>query len=205
MSINVHQTTGMRTAGKRDFLMLRDVNGNAAWAPSQRAFTLVELLIATSISVFVLGTVMVSFVVMGRCFNAVGNYADMDKQSRNALDVMARDIRQTGALTNWTSTNLSFTNMDGGLLSYTYKTNSRVLFYTNGSTGQSGALLKDCTALTFSIFQRTPTNGCMAFYTASNAQSAKGILMSFTCVRTNYATLTDSEAIETASIIMRNQ
>jgi Tfp pilus assembly protein PilW len=200
MSIDRHRMTGPRSASSP-----RGIRGSAAWARSQRAFTLVELMIAASISVFILGTVMVSFVVMGRCFNAVGNYADLDRQSRNALDVMARDIRQTGALTNWSTTNLSFTNMDGHLLSYTYQTNIGVLSYTNASTGQSNVLLTNCTALTFSIFQRTPTNGCMTFYAASNAQSAKGVLMSFTCVRTNYATLTDSEAVETASIIMRNQ
>src|SRR5277367_4994027 len=74
---------------------------------SRRAFTLVELMVATSIGVFVLATVMVSFVVMSRSFNAIGNYADLDRQSRNTLEVMARDIRQTGGLTNWTSTNLA--------------------------------------------------------------------------------------------------
>jgi Tfp pilus assembly protein PilW len=171
---------------------------------SQRAFTLVELLVATSVSVFVLGTLMVSFVVMSRTFNAIGNYADLDRQSRNALDVMARDIRQTGGLTNWTSTNLAFTNLNGTVLSYSYITHSNLLTYTNGSTGQSGVLLSNCTSLTFNIFQRTPTNGPISFYSASNAISAKGILMNFTCLRTNYLGLTDSENVETASIVMRN-
>jgi Tfp pilus assembly protein PilW len=171
---------------------------------SRRAFTLVELMVASTISVFVLGTVMVSFVVMSRCFNAIGNYADLDRQSRNTLDIMSRDIRQTGHLTNWTSTSLSFTNVDGGVLRYTYLTNSALLTYTNGSTRQSGVLLSNCTALTFSIFQRTPTNGAICFYTASNAVSAKGILVTFTCLRTNYLGLTDSETVQTASIVMRN-
>jgi Tfp pilus assembly protein PilW len=171
---------------------------------SRRAFTLVELMVATSISVFVLATVMVSFVVMSRSFNAIGNYADLDKQSRNTLDVMARDIRQTGGLTNWTSTNLAFTNLDGNALVYSYNTNSGVLTFTNGSTGQAGVLLSNCTALTFSIFQRTPTNGPVSFCAASNAISAKGITMSFTCMRTNYLGLMDSESSQSASIVMRN-
>jgi Tfp pilus assembly protein PilW len=171
---------------------------------SQRAFSLVEILVATGIGVFVMATVMVSFVAMSRCFNAIGNYADLDRQSRNTLDVMARDIRQTGGLTNWTSTNLTFTNIDGSILSYTYSTNSGLLTYTNSSTHQSSILLSNCTSLSFSIFQRTPTNGPVCFYTASNAFSAKGILMSFTCLRTNYLGLTDSESVETASVVMRN-
>jgi hypothetical protein len=171
---------------------------------SLRAFTLVEILVATSISVFVLATMMVAFVVLSRSFNAIGNYADLDRQSRNTLEVMVRDIRQTGGLTNWTSTSLSFTNLDGNLLSYSYSTNSRLLSYTNGSTGESSVLLSNCISLSFSIFQRTPTNGPICFYSASNAISAKGIMMSFTCLRTNYLGLTDSEFIESASIVMRN-
>jgi len=170
----------------------------------QQAFTLMELLIAATISVFLLGTIIVSFVVMSRSFNALANYTDLDKQSRNTFDLMARDIRQTGHLTNWTSTNLAFTNLDGGVLSYTYQASAKILTYTNGSLGQSGVLLSNCTSLTFSIFQRTPTNGSFSFYTASNAVSAKGILINFSCLRTNYLGLTDSEATETATIVMRN-
>ncbi len=171
---------------------------------AEQAFTLVELLVASSISAILLTTVMVSFVVMSRTFNAIGNYSDLDRQSRYALDVMGRDIRQTGGLTNWTTTNLTFTNIDGSMLKYTYNTNSRLLKYTNSGTGQSSTLLSNCTALTFTIFQRTPTNGPVCFYTASNAISAKGILMSFTCLRTNYLGLTDSESVETASMVIRN-
>jgi len=161
-------------------------------------------MVAAGIGAFVLATVMVSFVVISRSFDALGNYTDLDRQSRNTLDVMARDIRQTGALTNWTSTSLCFTNLDGRALNYSYDTNAQLLSYTNGSTGQSSVLLSNCASLTFSIFQRTPTTGPVSFYAASNAYSAKGILMRFTCLRTNYLGLTDSESSQSASIVMRN-
>lgn len=173
-------------------------------ARRQRGFTLVETMVSTGISVFVMGTMMISFVIINRAFNAMGNYADLDKQSRNTLSLMARDIRQAGALTNWTTNGLWFTNQDGGFLTYTYSTNGNILSYTNSSTSMGGTLLSNCTAITFTLFQRTPTNGTMSFVTASNAASAKGILMTFTCMRTNYLNLTDSETIETASIVMRN-
>jgi Tfp pilus assembly protein PilW len=191
-------------AGKPGALPRRRLAGGGKPPRSQRAFTLAEVMIAASISVFVLGTVMVSFVVISRSFYALGNYVDLDAQSRNTLDVMARDIRQTGHLTNWTSTNLAFTNLDGNVLSYSYQTDSGLLTYTNGSTAQSAVLLSNLTSLTFSIFQRTPTNGPICFYAASDAASAKGILMSYTCLRTNYPGLTDCQAVETATIVMRN-
>jgi prepilin-type N-terminal cleavage/methylation domain-containing protein len=172
-----------------------------AW---ERGFTLVEMMVATSISVFALTTVMVSFVFMSRAFNAIGAYTDLDNQSRYTLDVMSHDIRQAGHLTNWTSTGLWFTNLDGNILEYSFNTNTGVLTYTNGTTGNYGILLSNCVSLSFSIFQRTPTNGPVSFYAAGNAVSAKGILMTFGCLRTNYAGITTSETIETASIVMRN-
>jgi Tfp pilus assembly protein PilW len=169
----------------------------------QRAFTLAEVMMASGIAVFVLASLMVSFLAISNSFDATGAYADMGNQSRNTLDIMSRDIRNAGHLTNWTSTNLQFTNLDGGVLSYVYQPNG-VLTYTNGSTGNSGVLLSNCTSLTFSLFQRTPTNGPMCFYTSSNAASAKGIRMSFTCMKTNYQGVTSSEASESATIVMRN-
>lgn len=170
----------------------------------RRAFTLVELIVASGISIFVLTTLMVSFVAISNSFDTIGKYSDLAKQSRKALDLMSQDIRQAASLTNWTASTLAFTNVDGSLLTYSYQTNTGLLRYTNVSAGRSGVLLSNCTSLAFSLFQRTPTNGPMSFYTASNASSAKGVQMSFTCANTNYQGTKTIETGETTTIIMRN-
>jgi len=170
----------------------------------QRGFSLLDMMISTGAGAILMATVMTSFVVLFRAFDAVGNYEDLDRHCRLTLDYMGRDIRQAGALTNWSSGGLWFTNLDGTPLNYTYNSGNLTLSYTNGHTGLYGTLLTNCTYLQFSLFQRRPTNGTMNFYVASNAASAKVIEINFTCVRTNYTTVTDSETIQTAKFVMRN-
>ena len=171
---------------------------------AQGGFSLVDMLVATGAAGFLIATVMTSFVVLWRAFNALGNYAQLSRTSRVALDCMARDIRQAGGLTNWSGEGLWFTNLDGSPLTYLYNSTNGTLSYTNGATGQYGVLLTNCAYLQFSLFQRRPTNGTMNFYAASNATSAKVIEVNFTCTRTNYPSLTDCEGGQTAKIVMRN-
>ena len=95
---------------------------------------------------------------MGRTLNAIGNYNVLDAQSRYALDVMSRDIRQTGGLTNFTSTSLACTNTDGSPAGLSYNTNTCQFMHlpSNYPPGATGILLKACTSLNFAMFQRLP-------------------------------------------------
>jgi len=137
------------------------------------------------------------------------DYEELDRQSRNALDLMCQDIRQCGGLTNFTTTSLSFTNQDGSQLRYAWD-GSSYLTYTNASTNlagcpRGGTLLKGCGFLKFSIFQRNPISATtMTFTPATNAVLTKVVVMDWICRRTNYLTLTDSESVQTAKVVMRN-
>jgi Tfp pilus assembly protein PilW len=170
------------------------------------AFTLMEMLIATALGTLVLASMGSVFVLMNRGLDAVGNYEELDRQSRNALDTMSRDIRQAACLTNFTTTSLTFTNQDGTLLNYTWD-GTNYLTYTNGSVGQGGVLLKGCISLNFNIYLHNPSNGTtMTFYPAgqSNCTQAKVIVINWICKRTNFITLTDSESVQTAKVVLRN-
>jgi hypothetical protein len=171
---------------------------------SRGGFSLLELMVATGVGVFLLAGAMMSFTVFSRAITAAGVYADLDRQSRNTLDIMERDIRQAAALTNWSTNGLWFTNTDGSPLTYTFNSSSGTFSFTNGATGLSAVLLSNCTAFGVSLFQDQPTNGAMVFYPTLTAQTARGVIVSFDCVRTNYAGVTDSENFQTARIVMRN-
>src|SRR2546425_187848 len=69
-------------------------------------FTLVELLIAIGISgiIFVALGMMIFF--SGRSYAALANYVDLDSRSRQALDLMSKDIRQVNGVTGSGTTNL---------------------------------------------------------------------------------------------------
>lgn len=177
----------------------------------RRGWTLMEMMISVGVGAVLLASVGAAYVFMGRTLDATMNYEELDRQSRNALDTMSIDIRQCGGLTNYTTNSLSFTNQDGTLLKYTWDT-TNTLSYTNASTTlpgcpRGGTLLKGCNYLKFSIFQRTPSNNTtMTFWPApsTNPALAKVVVMDWICRRTNYTTLTDSESVQTAKVVMRN-
>ncbi len=146
---------------------------------------------------------------MNRTLNGTINYEEMDRQSRHALDLMSTDIRQCGGLTNYTTNSLYFTNLDGSQLNYAWDT-TNYLTYTNASTTlagcpRGGILLKGCSFLNFSVFQRNPISGTtMTFTPATNAALTKVIEIDWLCKRTNYITDSDTESVQTTKVVMRN-
>ena len=175
-------------------------------------WTLAEMLISVGVGALILATLLSFYVFARRTLDATGNYEELDRQSRVALDKMSRDIRQAGALTNYDSRNLWFTNNDatGSLLHYVWDTNALTVSYTNGSTNSPGGgiLLSNCTYWSAVPFQRNPSNGTtMTFWpvpSTNAAASAKVIVLNWVCLKTNYLSLQDSESVQTAKIVLRN-
>ena len=60
---------------------------------STRGFSLVELIVGTAISGFVLVGVLTSFVMLGRTSTSIVHYTEIEARARKALEVMSRDIR----------------------------------------------------------------------------------------------------------------
>lgn len=169
-------------------------------------WTLIELMFASAIGVLILGAVMTTYFYMNRTLSATANYEELDRESRYALDVMTRAIRQTAMLTNWTSTSLAFTNRDGTLLSISWDSASGYLTYNNQyPPGETKVLLKDCASLTFSAYQRTPiSNTVMQFDPTSATTNTKCIVMDWVCRRTNYLSSAQTESVQTAKVVLRN-
>jgi type II secretory pathway pseudopilin PulG len=191
---------GFETAGRS----LRPARKQSGW-------TLPEMLIGMSLGTLILGSVISSYVGMQRSLDATMNYQELDRQSRNALDLITMDIRETVSLTSFATNRLTFTNQDGSVLSYDWD-GTNILSYSNASTTldgcpRGGVLLRGCNFLKFSVFQRNPSNGTtMTFWPApiTNPALAKVIIMDWTCRRTNYTTITDSESVQSAKVVMRN-
>src|SRR6476620_8619975 len=62
-----------------------------------------------------------------RSFAGMANYSDLDRMSRNALDTMSQQIRQTRRLTDGTTNRLVFEDSDGGTLQYIYNSDAKTL------------------------------------------------------------------------------
>jgi YD repeat-containing protein len=177
----------------------------------RQGWTLLETLFAFGAALLVITPTMVAYFFMNRTLDATANYEELDRQSRSALDIITSDIREAGGLTNYSTNSLSFTNQDGSLLQFTWD-GANYLTYTNASTTLSGCprggrLLKNCTYLAFDIYQRNPTSNTTMTFTpapSTNPALAKVVVMNWVCKRTNYMSLTDSESVQTAKVVMRN-
>ncbi len=170
---------------------------------SQLAWSLLEMLIAISIASIIFAAVASVSLFTARSFVAMGNYADLDRASRNALDVMSRDIRQAQHLTGYSAGRLDFTNANGMAFSYIYSSNSATLIRDYG--GVRTVLLTNCDFLTFNISQRNPSNN-FTFYPAdpNRPDLAKLIDLSWKCSRQILGAKVNTESVQTAKIVMRN-
>ncbi len=172
---------------------------------SRAGFTLLELLLASgSGSLLLLAASTFSFYA-ARSFSALANYVDLDKCSRNALDLMSTEIRQTNRLLEYTTNRLTFENADGGTLSYVYDAAGRTLQRSLNGVMDTKPLLKECNFLQFSIFQRNPVGGTYNQYPAASASTCKLVQLKWICSRDIIDARVNTESVQSAKIVIRKQ
>jgi len=169
--------------------------------------TILEMMVAAAVAAIVLTTVASFAIYTARSFVAIGNYADLDRASRNALDVLTRDIRQARGLTAFKTNKLTLVAGDMSTLIFEYEPSAAVL--TRTKSGERTVLLEECDFLKFAMYQRKPMAGAQ-FYPATNlagandAAIAKLIDVSWRCSRKILALKVNTESVQTAKIVIRN-
>ena len=176
---------------------------NRCWNRASGA-TLVEYVVATAITLTVTIAIMSFSIYTSRSLAGMMNYVELENQSRLALDTMTKEIRQTTALTAFTTNSISFQDYDTNTLTYAYSPSDGTL--TRTKSGTSKVLLSGCDLLNFSIYQRNTTNGTYDQYpTSLQASNAKVIQMNWVCTRTVTGYKLNSDTVQTAKIVIRNQ
>ena len=163
--------------------------------------TLTDVMVATGIAFIVFAAVASLSLYTARSFAAMGNYADLDNASRNALDTMSCDIRQCRSLNAFTSNSLTFTDADTNTLVFAYDPVARTL--TRTDNGQNKVLLYQCDYLNFEMSKRNPSNN-FTFYSTTNVSEAKLIDVSWRCSRQILGAAVNTESVQTAKIVIRN-
>ena len=167
------------------------------------AFTLVEVMVALLIASLALLVASQVTIFTSRSFVAMGNFADLDKASRNALDKMSRDIRQARVLGSYSSTSLTFSNLDGSSFIYNYNPEDKTLVCRT-SSGATETLLKGCDFFSFRVWMRNPTNGFWFPYSSTaDAKLTKLVDVSWRCSRPVLNQL-NTESLQAAKIVLRN-
>ena len=174
---------------------------------SRKAFTLLELLVAIGVGSILLVAVMSLAFFSARSFAALTNYVDLDNHSRNALDVMTREIRQADALVGYSSTRLDFRHTPASgvpyTVSYVYSPEARTLSRLEG--GQSRILLRECDFLRFNTYQRNHIVGTWDQFPASDLDTCKLVQLAWICSRTIIGARVNTESVQSAKVVIRKK
>lgn len=165
--------------------------------------TLVELMIALGVSAVVLMLVCTVFMTSNRAFANIGNYVSMNRASREALEQMTRDIRNSKNLVSFAANRVEFNDGGSVTLVFTYNPSTRQLI--RSKTGEADkCLLSHCDSLEFTMYRNAPLAGG-AFGKTSDPLLGKCISVSWRCSRTVLGQKRDTESIEEATIVIRNK
>ena len=167
--------------------------------------SLVEYLFGLAIGGIVLAAAASMTLYTARSFAALENYSDLDDKSRNALDIMTRDIRQVTSLTTFATNRLDFLDADGvSTLSFVYSPSARTLRRISGS--DNTILLSECDNLTFAMFQRNPIAGTFdQFSNTLSEATCKLVQVNWTCSRSIMQGKVNTESVQTSKIVIRKQ
>ncbi len=168
------------------------------------------MLVASAVGGIVLAAVMALAFFSARSFAALTNYVELDNFSRNALDTMSREIRQSDGLVSGDDHQLTFqhrnpTNGQPFTVSYTYDPSTKQLVRHQSGTAEAKVLLQECDYLRFSIYQRNPIGGTYDQYPTANPDTCKLVQLSWICSRNILGKRANTESVQSAKVVIRKQ
>jgi hypothetical protein len=175
------------------------------------AFTLVEASVAVALGTLILAVVAYLSVYSARTFSAMGNYVDLDMHSRNALDVISREVRQaTAVIDRGTNSGISYITLTNTDAMTTFKISwiQDAAILTVQKSGQpSKSVLTGCDNWNVWLYNRAPnlSSTNISFNAATNLADCKLVNMSWRCSRSILGTKINTESVQTAQIVLRNK
>jgi hypothetical protein len=174
--------------------------------PRRAGWSLIELMVAMLCGMIILASLTIITGFAAKSYLAIANYRDLDNNSREALDVMSRDIRNMDVVTNYAGNTISLDALDGSAVTYTWDSTASTLtrIYTSGGTTSTTMLLTNCTSLAFHVYSQVPIGPFQFPDASTNIIQTKLIDVSWRCARAIFGTETNSESVQTAKIVIRN-
>lgn len=171
-------------------------------ARKKAAFTITELMIASTVSL-VVAIGIASFAIFStRTFAEMGNYTDLSEKSRVAIDKMSKDIRGARSVTAFSATNLTFTDVNSNSLQFVYNSHLGELQRISGGT--TTVLLTNCSSVTFAEYQPIMISNTFLCYEDGVAANVRVIQVNWSCYRNIFGKNSTTENDESAEIVMRN-
>jgi len=174
-------------------------------------FTLVEVLIAATLSTFVLAGVLSAFVFLARTSFRSSSYSEIEAEVRRGLETFAQDTRNATDL-RWNS-DQSVTLIvkgqpvtyayDGTVGSSTYRSFYRLAGDATSSSPRT-VLVREVTS-DFAIRRYKLAQPGVVDSTATNDAETKLLQLSLRAARTNVATVGASQSAISARYMLRNK
>jgi len=178
---------------------------------SYRAYTLVELIVATGLLSIVLVSMVGTFMVFASGSKGVAAYTEMSQQSRKALELFARDIRAAEDVTTATQYDLLIqipedTYYGGGTVQYTFDSEfgiySRIVRDKFDAVTSNEILLDGVAQFTFGFFD--PLGQPLDYTQQSLLLSVKSVQIDAEMVR-GVSRTEATDYIISARFMMRNR
>ncbi len=166
------------------------------------AFTLVEISVTTAISSLLFVAVGGIAIYSGRSLTAISNYADLERQSRYALDLMTMELRQALSLTTIATNSITFMGSDTQSVTYIYNTNGT---FSRQSGTFSTVLLTNCDSLKFTFYGQTISTNDFSLTSTTDLTSCYLISVNWTCSKSMIGVKMNTESVKSASILLRNK
>jgi Tfp pilus assembly protein PilW len=171
-----------------------------------RAFTLVEVMVGSTLASFVLAAVLSTFLFMGRSGANLRNYSDMESQARRSLEMFAEDVRQASAISWASSVSITLT-VNSAAIGYSYNSGTGTFVRTVGGTSTN--LITGITSGSFSFKAYNVAGSEMPLASAANltaaGSSTKQLQISLEASRTTQTVTSATNLVLSARYILRNK
>ncbi len=172
-----------------------------------RAFTLVEVLVATTLSSMVLAAVLTCFLFLGRAGVGLQNYADMESQARAAIETFALDARMASDA-RWNSAqSLTLTiRRAGGNISATYAYDPVARTFTRSVPGAAAeVLLTDIRSFSFNAYGIDTGAISLDTITTATHRDTKQVQISLETERVRRSLAASTNKVISARFVLRNK
>ena len=166
-------------------------------------FALVEAIMAIGLTGIIMVVLVGVTLFSGRSFVCLANYVELDDKNRLAIDHLTRDLRECNKVMFCLSNYLALEASDGFPITYFHNPSTKKL--TRFKAGQPMDLLTGCENLTFHFCKRNTITNTYEQFPASTAAEAKVVDVAWKCSRQILGVTANTEAVQTAKIVIRKQ
>lgn len=175
---------------------------------ASRGFTMVEVMIASTLSAFVLAGVLSAFLMLGRSGYSASNYSDMEAQVRRGLERFSGEAREASDI-RWNSAQSITLTVPtaGSQTTVTYGYNGGVFFRQAGAAGSGAAQVPlvygVASDFAFRRFRLDSSGNTDAV--AANDLETKLIQITLRATRTGATTVAANQRVYSSRLLLRNK